>query len=101
MKAGVRVATLAALVIGMASGCSSMTGTYSDPMGSVLLELKSGGKANLTFMGQIADCTYTTASKQITLNCAGDATPTVFTVHDDGTLTGPPGSFMPSLRKQK
>ena len=85
-----------------ASGCSSgVKGTYSDTMGAVLLELKSGGSANLTFGGQIADCTYTASGKTINLSCKGDADPTVFTMHDDGSLTGPPGSFMPMLRKQK
>jgi hypothetical protein len=88
---------------GCASSCgtSSMQGTYSDPMGSVILELKSGGKASFTFMGEVADCTYGSASSQVTVKCGGDAGTTVFTVHDDGSLTGPPGSFMPALRKQK
>lgn len=84
------------------AGCGrSMTGTYSDPAGSVLLELKSGGKANLTFMGQVADCTYTTSGPHLDLNCKGDAGNTVFTIHDDGSLTGAPGSFMPRLVKEK
>jgi hypothetical protein len=91
-----------AFVTGCASGCSSgVKGTYSDTMGAVILELRSGGKANLTFGGQVADCTYSSTGNTITLNCKGDADATVFTVHDDGSLTGPPGSFMPSLRKTK
>jgi hypothetical protein len=87
---------------GCSSGCSSgVKGTYSDTMGAVILELKAGGSANLTFAGQIADCTYNSSGKTINLNCKGEADPMVFTVHDDGSLSGPPGSFMPSLRKQK
>jgi hypothetical protein len=70
-------------------------------MGSVLLELKSGGKANFTFMGNVAECTYSSSGQQLALNCAGDAGATVFNIHDDGTLTGPPGSFMPALNKKK
>lgn len=99
------LAVAAVSAVFAASGCSgcssSVKGTYSDTMGSVILELKSGGSANLTFGGQVADCTYNSSAKTINLNCKGDADPTVFTIHDDGSLTGPPGSFMPMLRKQK
>lgn len=86
----------------LATACTSgPSGTYSDANGAVLLELKSGGKANITFMGDVADCTYSSSGSQLTLNCKGQAGTIVFTVHDDGSLTGPPGSFMPMLRKQK
>lgn len=83
--------------------CNSerLQGTYSDPMGSVILELRSGAKANFTFGGDVADCTYSASGKQLSVNCKGDAGATVFTIHDDGSLTGPPGAFMPTLRKQK
>jgi hypothetical protein len=80
---------------------SGPSGTYSDANGAVLLELKSGGKANITWMGQVADCTDDTSGNKLTLDCKGDAGKIVFTIHDDGSLTGPPGSFMPMLRKQK
>jgi len=83
-------------------GCTSgPSGTYSDAMGSMVLELKSGGKANFTYMGEVANCTYSTRGKQVTVNCSGPAGTTVFNVHDDGSLTGPAGSFIPVLRKQK
>jgi hypothetical protein len=67
----------------------------------VLLELKSGGKANITWLGVVSDCTDSTSGDKLTLNCKGDAGTIVFTIHDDGSLTGPPGGFMPMLRKQK
>lgn len=89
-------------VLVVASACSSgPSGTYSDANGAVLLELKSEGKANFTFMGDVADCTHSASGNQLTLDCKGQAGKTVFTIHDDGSLTGPPGSFMPMLRKQK
>lgn len=89
-------------LLAVSAGCSSgPRGTYSDTPGSVVLDLKSGGKANFTYMGDVADCTYTTSGKQLTLNCKGEAGTTVFTIHDNDTLTGPPGSFIPALRKQK
>jgi hypothetical protein len=37
---------------------SSAAGTYSDTSGAVVLELRSGGKAQFTFMGETAACTY-------------------------------------------
>ena len=93
------VAGTAALLI---SGCNSGPhGTYTDANGAVILELRSGGSANFTFMGDVQDCTYESSGKQLTLTCKGEAGTTVFAIHDDGSLTGPAGSFMPPLRKQK
>lgn len=82
-------------------GSSGMSGTYTDPAGAVLLELKSGGKANFTFMGDVEDCTYSTSRPHLNLNCKGNLGNVVLTIHDDGSLTGPPGSFMPGLHKEK
>lgn len=96
------VFAITGLCIMLLPGCkSSMIGTYSDAMGSVILELRSGGKANFTFMGDVQECSYESSGKQLTLGCKGEAGTTVFNIHDDGSLTGPAGSFMPPLRKQK
>ena len=94
----VLIVSVVAFLVACNSGPS---GTYSDANGSVLLELKSGGKANITFMGDVADCTFSTKGNQLNLDCKGSAGNIAFTIHDDGSLTGPPGSFMPMLRKQK
>ena len=84
------------------SGCNSgPRGVYSDANGTVILELRSGGKANITFMGDVQDCSFKSAGKELTLSCKGEAGSTVFAIHDDGSLSGPAGSFMPLLRKQK
>lgn len=77
----------------------SVQGTYSDNAGAFVLELKSGGKATFTFAGEVMPCTYKADGNQITLQCSADKI--VFTIHDDGSLTGPPGSFMGALRKTK
>lgn len=96
------VAIAAAILLSLLGACTSgVKGTYSDANGSVLVELKSGDKANFTFAGDVQDCTYSTSGKQITLKCPGPAGTTVFNIHDDGSLTGPAGSFIPVLRKQK
>lgn len=97
-----RLLVIIVSVISFQVACNSgPSGTYSDANGSVLLELKSGGKANITFMGDVADCTYNASGHELTLDCKGAAGRIEFTIHDDGSLTGPPGSFMPMLRKQK
>lgn len=86
----------------MATACNSgPSGTYSDANGAVLLELKSGGKANITWMGEVADCTHSTSDDHLTLECKPPTGRIVFTIHQDGSLTGPPGGFMPMLRKQR
>lgn len=96
---GILTAGAAVLMCGCNSGPK---GTYTDANGAVILELKSGGKANFTFMGDVEDCTYESSGKQLTLTCKGSPAPvTVFNIHDDGSLTGPPGTFMPPLRKEK
>ncbi len=94
---------LAASLLLVVSGCNSgPRGTYTDANGAVILELRSGGKANFTFMGDVEECSYRSIDKQLTLTCKGSPAPTtVFNIHDDGSLTGPPGSFMPPLRKEK
>ena len=101
---GSRTATIAVAVVCVIvlAGCGkSITGTYSDSPHSVVLDLKSGGKANFTYMGDVADCKYSVSDPKLTLNCEGDAGTTVFTIHDNDTLTGPAGSLIPALRKNK
>ena len=93
---------VAGTLVLLVSGCNSgPRGTYTDANGAVILELRSGGSANFTFMGDVQDCTYESSGKQLTLSCKGEAGKTVFNIHDDGSLTGPAGSFMPPLRKQQ
>ena len=84
---------------GCSSGDSGPQGTYSDPVGSFILELRSGGKATFTVMGDAASCTYRVDGNKLMLACKNDKT--TFTMHDDGSLTGPPETFMPALRKGK
>ena len=86
-----------------ASSCggSGLKGTYSDPGGAVLLDIRSGGEASLTMMGEVAPCTYDSNGDKLSLSCKGDKDKLVFTIHDDGSLTGPPGTFIPALRKKK
>jgi hypothetical protein len=89
----------------LVAGCGGIEAIYSaspdgDPNGPTKIELKSGGKATLTFMNQPAECTYTVDQKKITLDCK-DGNPVALTLSDDGTtLIMPPGSLMPNMKKK-
>jgi hypothetical protein len=86
---------------GDSSKSSGIQGTYADNAGSMLLELKAGNAANFTFMGDVESCTYAVNGMTLTVTCTGPAGATDFTIHDDGSLSGPPGSFIPILTKKK
>jgi hypothetical protein len=93
-------AAASAVAIMFAAACGGgVTGTYADSTGSMVLVLKSGGSATMTFAGQSGDCTYATSGSTLTLTCPGQAGAVNFTIAD-GTLTGPPDSFFPPLKKK-
>jgi len=87
-------------VIGLAGCSGSVSGTYTDPSGAFVLNLKSGGAATFAFAGQQANCTYKSDGKTVNLTCEGQTGALTLTVQSDGSLTGPPGTFMPPLRKK-
>lgn len=90
------------LALSLIAGCGSdhgVQGTYSDPSGAWMLDLKSGGQATLTFYGDSRPCTYTVSGDQVAVTCKGEHAKLNFTVHQDGSLTGQ--GFMPALRKSK
>ena len=70
-------------------------GTEADLAG----KFKSGGKAYVSTGPATNTCKYEESGKAVTLTCEGDKT--VFTRHDDESLTGPPGSMIGALRKSK
>ena len=99
LRSAFLIAALAGSILYGRCDCEGARGTYSDPGGAITLELKSGGKATLTFMGDPASCLYKVDGKKLLLDCKKDKL--TFTIHDDGSLTGPPGTVMPALRKSK
>jgi hypothetical protein len=103
MRLNMSISMMSCAVALVVSGCNSGPhGTYTDSSGAVILELRSGGKASFTFMGDVEDCSFKSSDRQLTLTCKGNPAPvTAFNIHDDGSLTGPPGTFMPPLRKEK
>ena len=85
-----------------ASSNDGIQGTYSDGPGTLILELRSGGKAEITDHGDSEQCTYTVSEKKLNLDCKGQWGKTVFAIHDDQSLTVVGSAFpMPALRKQK
>jgi len=96
-----RIAVGGSLAAGiMMTGCGGPSGVYQSSNGAVVLNLKSGGEATFSMMGESQPCKYTSESKKVTLTC-GDEGAMVLTVLDDGSLMGPPGSPMGTLRKTK
>lgn len=81
-----------------ACGGPSVNGTYQDAGGMTVLELKSGGDASITMMGEPGPCaSYSHDGNTVTLQC--DDGPLTFTINGDGSLTAPPGSFVGALRR--
>lgn len=91
----VLVLAVTSLVITCACG-GGFAGTYSN--GSAMLEFRSGGQVVLTFMGDSKTCTYQKSGTKVALNCP-EVGAMELTVHDDGSLTGPPGSWMGIFHK--
>ena len=99
---GTRALAVAVIgVFGVGIGCGSKVegNTYEGNGGVVKIEFKSGGKAYLSAGPATTTCTYTESGKTVTMICVGDKT--VFTVEDDGALSGPPDGFLTRLTKKK
>ena len=98
-----RSRALAIMLIGAlgAAGCGGKVegNTYEDNGGVVKIEFKSGGKAFVSAGPATTTCSYSESGKTVTLICVGDKT--VFTVEDDGALSGPPDGLMTRLTKKK
>lgn len=94
-------AILVCLCCALAACGKSVTGTYTDPASGFTLELKSGGEATITFMGNSGPCTYKVDGNQVAVTCQGQAGGGVFTIQSDGSLAPPPGAPMPILKKTK
>jgi hypothetical protein len=77
-------AVLCALLLVFGCG-SSVEGTYTSNSGTMILELRSGGKASFTMMGETNDCTYRVSGKNIHLTCGKNETD--FQILDDGSLS--------------
>ena len=91
---------IAAMVgtIAVIGGCGSKAeGTYTNTGGMVTLDLKSGGKATFTMMGESLPCTYKVNGNKVNLDCTPKGEKVDFMIHDDGSLTGP--GFVGAMKK--
>ena len=90
-----------AVVLGvccLATACGSkLDGTYTNPSGIVMLELRSGGKATMGLGGETRECTHAEEGKQIRLICGGERI--TLRINDDGTLFAP--GFIGVMKKSK
>jgi hypothetical protein len=73
--------------------------TYEDNGGVVKIEFKSEGKAYLSAGPATTTCTYSESGKTATWICVSDKT--VFTLEDDGALSGPPDGLLTRLTKKQ
>ena len=95
-----RIVLIAALlaVIPVIGSCGwQMEGTYTNTGGTVTLDLKSDDKATLTLMGDTGPCTYKVNKDTLLLDCKENKID--FTIHDDGSLSGP--GFIGSMKRSK
>jgi len=95
-KAAVAVLLICSCVVNAACG-GKLEGTYSNPSGMVMLDLRTGGKAEMTMMGEIQHFSWKADSKNVTAKCGNDSLD--FAIHDDGSLSGP--TFVGIMRKSK
>jgi uncharacterized lipoprotein YehR (DUF1307 family) len=90
-------ALLAVLCLALAGCGSKLQGTYQNENGMIVVELRSGGKARVTMMGDSEECTYEVKGDKVRIDCKGEDVE--FTVLDDGSLSG--GGFIGTLKKSK
>ena len=95
-KTVLAAALLAVCMLQTACG-SKIEGTYTNPSGVLTLDLRSGGKAQVTLYNESRECTWKADAKSVVVTCGGDSLS--FGIHDDGSLSGP--FTMGILRKSK
>jgi hypothetical protein len=78
---------------------SNMEGTYTSNMGNVVLDLKPGGKAMFTLMGESMPCKYNVKDEKVMLDCTPQGEKVDFVIHGDGSLSGP--GFIGNMKKSK
>jgi len=96
-RGALRLAGVAGLsMLGVACG-SKLDGTYTNPSGIVMLELRSGGKATMGVGGETRECTHAEEGKQVRLTCGKEQI--ALRINEDGTLFAP--GFIGVMKKSK
>lgn len=78
---------------------ANMEGTYTNTGGMVTLDLKSGGKATFTLIGESTPCTYKVKDDKLLLDCTPQGEKVDFILHGDGSISGP--GFIGNMKKSK
>ena len=99
VRTGILLAALLVMVAATGYGAPNMEGTYTNNGGMVTLDLKSGGKAIFTMMGESMPCTYKANDDKVLLDCTPKEEKVDFIIHGDGSLTGP--GFIGNMKKSK
>lgn len=99
VRTGILLAALLVMVPATGYGAPNMEGTYTNNGGMVTLDLKSGGKAIFTMMGESMPCTYKANDDKVLLDCTPKGEKVDFIIHGDGSLTGP--GFIGNMKKSK
>jgi hypothetical protein len=91
------------LAVSFAISCGRAQGLYRDPSGTISVEFKKG-KTRLSLGSYVIEGTYKIDGNRII--ASGNfgpliPNPCIFTLNDDGSLDGPPGSMLPHLQKIK
>ena len=102
VRKAILISVLAAVFLPLGCG-SGAEGKYRDPTGTINAEFKDG-KAYIALGGYAVTGTYTIEGKKIVAR--GDfgmmiPNPCIFTINDDGSITGPSTTFIPKLDKVK
>jgi hypothetical protein len=92
-------AVLLVMVSAAGYGAPNMEGTYTNNGGMVTLDLKSGGKAIFTMMGESMLCTYKANDDKVLLDCTPKGEKVDFIIHGDGSISGP--GFIGNMKKSK
>lgn len=93
------LAVLFAMLPAVGNGGSTMEGTYTNSGGMVTLDLKAGGKATFTMMGESLPCTYKVKDDKLLLDCTPKGERVDFLIHGDGSFSGP--GFIGNMKKSK
>jgi len=93
------VAILAACSAVSTLAGGKVEGTYENAQGNASIEFLPDGKAHFSLYGAGGDCTYKVAGNKVTVILEDE--PIVFTINDDGSLSGPSQGYFARLKKKK
>lgn len=95
-----------ALILALCTACASLAGgggaiqgVYENTQANASVEFLGNGKAHFSLYGVGGACTYKVEGKKLVLTLEEEKL--VFTINDDGSLSGPPDSYFSRLTKRK